>query len=654
MLHMCYLFICTGTHTGYSYSHTAYVLVLYIYITCTGIFEKGGVPNRASKKNLPVSRAKDGSGMSLCLREPIRWAPPRLQPPEQSGAEADESTSSESLTASTWTCHRCRYQNYGAIRCALCGSPQKQPAAGPHARSSPSAVKRRNERLHFSPDASPRGEPSDAATAIPPLEAAPVTAAPEPLKASHAADTPAEGPRTEQGSKKRKLNPGALVSQKSSPLVPTTSAPSQSANDLPQRPFAPIPLAPTHKAIPRAPTPKATPRAPTATQPPIRPTVKYPLWAPLTTTVGSLHTTANRLSPLSPLPLPPSARPASEPPQPPTPKRALPPTPPPQRSAPVGAQQLVLDQAMMPPPPMPTPLTPVFQNQIIDQSNHLTPTSPNHQQRGPNHHQRDSAAPAAAPATPLERAVADLTPPDLTPPQLEPAAVEQRPPRTPSSPSGASLRGSPPKFRKGPLLQPTLPTLPSEDGSLKHPRHQLAERRGAEPAQDQAPEPATRPAPDLASEPASRPAPDLASRPAPNRALVPVIKPEGEAKRQSALSRRRVHWPSDAALCDVRFYEPEEPEVDELYEAWVVQFRRSRRLRKRGGGSMDESELLCDEALEEHGGAELEMGTAISPKGVAKSYRERLQMKQARIRSPPPPAPKKASRGAMLVGLKTG
>ena len=94
--------------------------------------------------------------------------------------------------------------------------------------------------------------------------------------------------------------------------------------------------------------------------------------------------------------------------------------------------------------------------------------------------------------------------------------------------------------------------------------------------------------------------------------------------------------------------------MDELYEAWVVQFRRSRRLRKRGGGSMDESALLCDEALEEHGGAELEIGTAISPKGVAKSYRERLQMKQARIRSPPPPAPKKASRGAMLVGLKTG
>ena len=56
----------------------------------------------------------------------------RLQPPEQSGAEADESTSSESLTASTWTCHQCRYQNYGAIRCALCGSPHKQPAAGPH------------------------------------------------------------------------------------------------------------------------------------------------------------------------------------------------------------------------------------------------------------------------------------------------------------------------------------------------------------------------------------------------------------------------------------------------------------------------------------------------------------------------------------------
>ena len=60
-----------------------------------------------------------------------RGQTPRLQPPEQSGAEADESTSSESLTASTWTCHRCRYLNYGAIRCALCRSPQKQPAAGP-------------------------------------------------------------------------------------------------------------------------------------------------------------------------------------------------------------------------------------------------------------------------------------------------------------------------------------------------------------------------------------------------------------------------------------------------------------------------------------------------------------------------------------------
>ena len=61
-----------------------------------------------------------------------RGQTPRLQLPEQSGAEADESTSSESLTASTWTCHRCRYQNYGANRCALCGSPQTQPAAGPH------------------------------------------------------------------------------------------------------------------------------------------------------------------------------------------------------------------------------------------------------------------------------------------------------------------------------------------------------------------------------------------------------------------------------------------------------------------------------------------------------------------------------------------
>ena len=61
-----------------------------------------------------------------------RGQTPRLQPPEQSGAEADESTSSESLAAPTWTCHRCRYLNYGAIRCALCGSPKKQPAAGPH------------------------------------------------------------------------------------------------------------------------------------------------------------------------------------------------------------------------------------------------------------------------------------------------------------------------------------------------------------------------------------------------------------------------------------------------------------------------------------------------------------------------------------------
>ena len=61
-----------------------------------------------------------------------RGQTPRLQPPEQSGAEADESNSSESLAAPTWTCHRCRYLNYGAIRCALCGSPKKQPAAGPH------------------------------------------------------------------------------------------------------------------------------------------------------------------------------------------------------------------------------------------------------------------------------------------------------------------------------------------------------------------------------------------------------------------------------------------------------------------------------------------------------------------------------------------
>ena len=61
-----------------------------------------------------------------------RGQTPRLQPPEQSGAEADESTSSESLAAPTWTCHRCRYQNYGIIRCALCGSPKEQPAAGPH------------------------------------------------------------------------------------------------------------------------------------------------------------------------------------------------------------------------------------------------------------------------------------------------------------------------------------------------------------------------------------------------------------------------------------------------------------------------------------------------------------------------------------------
>ena len=61
-----------------------------------------------------------------------RGQAPRLRPPEQSGAEADESTSSESLAAPTWTCHRCRYQNYGIIRCALCGSPKEQPAAGPH------------------------------------------------------------------------------------------------------------------------------------------------------------------------------------------------------------------------------------------------------------------------------------------------------------------------------------------------------------------------------------------------------------------------------------------------------------------------------------------------------------------------------------------
>ena len=58
-----------------------------------------------------------------------RGQTPRLQPPEQSGAEADESTSSESLAAPTWTCHRCRYLNYGAIRCALCRSPQKHEAA---------------------------------------------------------------------------------------------------------------------------------------------------------------------------------------------------------------------------------------------------------------------------------------------------------------------------------------------------------------------------------------------------------------------------------------------------------------------------------------------------------------------------------------------
>ena len=80
-----------------------------------------------------------------------RGQTPRLQPPEQSGAEADESTSSESLAASTWTCHRCRYQNYGAIRCALCGSPRKQPAAGPH--ETTRARKRRHANMQaWSPE----------------------------------------------------------------------------------------------------------------------------------------------------------------------------------------------------------------------------------------------------------------------------------------------------------------------------------------------------------------------------------------------------------------------------------------------------------------------------------------------------------------------